>query len=726
MVINLDPELKQILNHIGKDEAVRREQMPDGTSVLHFEMTVGQPRDKYGLNVRSKEPVKLVFQKSYPTRAPKPYLREDFPRGVAHIQPAQTDEELAPQPCVVDEALDDYFATKGMPGLLDQLQVWLDNAAFGTLRSKDSFWEASRRDGVRFSLIMDLEKLNNSVNSTKGSLVRAAMLTEDETGSLFALADDENISVRQLTRLLEAKDIRSNVIVTWPNKNKISDAALFDEPQTLEDLLSTANSLGMKRVAKEIDEIANTLGSTGSQSVLFLVLAIRRPATVFKSGQDDCDIEFVAVTTLISPKELHVGRKTLFTADRSEKCYATQIIDVLSQAKQQDISNKSYSKSQNLFLAGCGSVGSKIGIHLAKSGFGDITLCDKAFFRPHHSVRMGVVAGRRLAAKAELVKLELNKLGHTPSTESDILDLEADGALTLPPETTLILDTTASPAVHNMLVRSTISPSSCRISCSYLFAEGRIGLFGLEGIDRQADLHDIHALFWSFWMNTDDKIRATSWGGFDKLDRINIGVGCGSMSMRLSDANTSLLVAGFANYLSDLMEQDVIEERAQISIARSDGYNVNWANLDASGFDVLKSDSGWKITISRDVSAKIENETNTYRPKETGGYLLGHINKNTRRISITDLLDAPPDSTRSENYFKLGVEGAKDDLLDLYDASLRGIQALGTWHSHPNGGNESQTDRETLKSIAQDMAGEPALLLIWRPEGFKLIMKDNY
>ena len=47
------------------------------------------------------------------------------------------------------------------------------------------------------------------------------------------------------------------------------------------------------------------------------------------------------------------------------------------------------------------------------------------------------------------------------------------------------------------------------------------------------------------------------------------------------------------------------------------------------------------------------------------------------------------------------------------------LMFVGTWHSHPLGGPHSGLDRETLRAIAKDAGGLPAVSLVWTPTGLR-------
>ena len=67
--------------------------------------------------------------------------------------------------------------------------------------------------------------------------------------------------------------------------------------------------------------------------------------------------------------------------------------------------------------------------------------------------------------------------------------------------------------------------------------------------------------------------------------------------------------------------------------------------------------------------------------------------------------------------FVLGTNGLVQNLRAANAASLGYLAFIGTWHSHPKGGPHSGIDRNTLRGIAEDAGGLPAVSLVWTPTG---------
>ena len=728
---NLKLELASIKEHIGGDTPVVLQENNDGSVDLCFEMEVALPREKEGLLIHEKEPVKLRFPSTYPLHPPRPLLRKDFPRAVAHVQPSIELDPTEIEPCVVDEKLETYFPVHGLSGLLTQLQFWLDNAAFDLLRSRDDRWEPARRNGLPFQIVLDHRVLAEKIGRRLGQIALGLDLVGEDILSAFGYTHDhQTLSIPQLADAIKDKRCGAGVIVAWPSDDhrNISTDTLFDQQMSVEQVLALAGHVGIHHLRSLLENLARHIGEADEKFLLFVILVVRRPKPVHQIENASLRYEFFPICCFFRTTHNAVTMRPTFTFDRQQPCYPAQIVDVFYPSRQQVLSGKSFSKNQHLFLVGCGSLGSKIAIQLGKSGFGEMTLCDYARLRPHNAGRMGIgiTDNRVLEPKVDLVARELEGLEHSVGVEKrSLAALVKGGQIVLPDQTTLLLDTTASPVVHNALIMNTVAPKECKLALASFYAGGRVAIFAIESVARKTDLHDIIALFWAHWARSSDEAVEAVWGDASSLERFATGLGCDSWTMIMSDANASLLAAGITEKLTKVLEKDTAEELPQISFATSDKMSVHWCDLDADYCIDVTCKADWKIKISTALANKIEQQARAQSPSETGGYILGFINKLAKRITITNFLAAPPDSHASPSEFTLGVEGATDALLRVNKRTFGNIRTLGTWHSHPKGGGASKTDTQTLHSLAREMGGEPAMLLIWRPEGLLAVMEDD-
>lgn len=107
------------------------------------------------------------------------------------------------------------------------------------------------------------------------------------------------------------------------------------------------------------------------------------------------------------------------------------------------------------------------------------------------------------------------------------------------------------------------------------------------------------------------------------------------------------------------------------------------------------------IYILKSLVKSILKETNAHYPLETGGMLLGYIEK--KNYYVLDLIEAGPDAVHKLNYFLPDSKFQQPILEQKFIKSNGLITFLGDWHSHPNEDSYmSKLDMETLKNISED------------------------
>jgi integrative and conjugative element protein (TIGR02256 family) len=158
-----------------------------------------------------------------------------------------------------------------------------------------------------------------------------------------------------------------------------------------------------------------------------------------------------------------------------------------------------------------------------------------------------------------------------------------------------------------------------------------------------------------------------------------------------------------------------------------DELGVLWRPIEVGPTETLRMrvDALWEIRIPQRVSQIMSEEMIRWGEIETGGVLMGRLSLYNRCFNIARLVEAPPDSTRSRNSFTLGVDGLKEKILKIHDASGGMLAYLGTWHSHPRGGDASEIDKGMIAQLRGLPFGAPALGLIVTPSGFRAIVDEG-
>jgi integrative and conjugative element protein (TIGR02256 family) len=139
----------------------------------------------------------------------------------------------------------------------------------------------------------------------------------------------------------------------------------------------------------------------------------------------------------------------------------------------------------------------------------------------------------------------------------------------------------------------------------------------------------------------------------------------------------------------------------------------------------LRIEAPWEIRIPQRASRIMFEEMNAWREIETGGVLMGRLSLYNHCFNIVRLVEAPPDSTRTRNSFTLGVEGLRAKIQEIHDKSGGMLAYLGTWHSHPLGGDASEIDKKMIAQLRGLPFGAPAVGLIVTPSGFRGIVDEG-
>jgi hypothetical protein len=385
--------------------------------------------------------------------------------------------------------------------------------------------------------------------------------------------------------------------------------------------------------------------------------------------------------------------------------------------------------SKPLVILGCGSLGSKIALHLGRAGFGAMTFVDNESMSPHNAARHALVEPISVLAppcKVTLMKTAFEALSHvqTRAFDVDAVAVFADPvqfSRAVPQDGALIVDATASLKV---LASETLSvamnESAARLARVALYGQGRCAVVLLEGRSRSGRVDDLTAFLFEHCRH-EIALRAGVAGDGSDPTRVFVGDNCRSLTAPMSDATVSRAAAMVGLQLERwLVDGLPVEARLCVGVADASGVGMSWISTALGPTTVLDvvDDGGWKIRVLHPVVQAIHADAIHWSPKETGGALLGRISHENRTITIAGIVNAPPDSIREPARFVLGTDGLVQGLREAHGNSVGYLAFIGTWHSHPQGGPHSGIDRETLRNIAENAGGLPAVSLVWTPTEF--------
>ena len=387
-------------------------------------------------------------------------------------------------------------------------------------------------------------------------------------------------------------------------------------------------------------------------------------------------------------------------------------------------------------LIGAGSLGSKIAMHLGRAGCAPSVVIDREIINPHNAARHALYPRVRnmqmlwMDTKARLLCDALNGLGQQSEaiTEDITAVISSDDGISRLRKPWVIVNTTASLVVREALAAAPAETLQARVVEGALYAQGRVGLLGIEGPERNPNLGDLIAEFYAV-CRENEALQSIIFGETEgELTRIGIGEGCGSLTMPMSDGQLSLHAAGMSEYLLERMRQGLPDDGGKliIGLLSETKLGVNWNTFAFGPVEHVTpaNTTDWKVRIHERAVNKITAEVARWPACETGGVLIGRLSEVSRTFNIVDVIAAPEDSTRSASEFVIGMNGLRKIINGYASSTNWALYCLGTWHSHVVMGGASATDRAAAKAMALARV-TPSVLLIRSPNGFEALIADQ-
>lgn len=684
--------------------------------------------------VKVLEEVRVSLWASFPWSSPTFTLREDFPRGFPHL--SSRSGKGRPIPCLVDGEPDEYFGQwglveAGIVQILSQLGAWLAKAATRSLMDPAQGWEPVLRYDLDDMLIADPRHLRNRITNKVGHLLLRSRYVQYPAGqgreAMILVSDEIAPSSGELKAFPYSSDKFSGesragdtvTVLFWPAVGTVSSEIHAEDIETLDDLAARAGDIGLgtafKRFLARMED--HWRGRSGNVVIpVGVVLCFRRPYNLI--GRDS-SIELLPYVFEISPNE---GRTTLVDGPDGKRVRAAKEVDRLSPELLRSISGTPDYGS--FAMIGCGSVGSKTALHLARAGACITALSDNRSLLPHNMARHALVREPLQRPKAEELAVELCPLGQRPSiylgdVSRDIIHPQARAKIA-PPGTATLVNTTASLIVRESLSLVSKDDLPARMTEVALFGRGRGGFILMEGPRRNPTLADLEVVM-SAEVNPEERTLL-----FDPkfgLTEVQIGDGCGSLTMRSTDMRLSAMTALAVEQLADLVHAGGGDGAIAIG-AQDDVGTTSWRRIAVPEMLEIPVEGGnWRLRIASNVVDRMREQIALYPGVESGGLMLGSCSARTMVITVVDLLDAPSDSTRSASLFVLGKAGLKHAIAKRYEESGKRLIDVGTWHSHLAEMGPSAIDRNTAKDLAHERP-PPAVLLIVTPLSFHALMHE--
>lgn len=738
--------ISDAIDQLGRHEGITRVCEPfyacDATWV-EIEVPVELPsREKINevssTGVFSVETCFLAFPHDWPLSAPRPLLREDFPLNLPHINPHSKGDLV--YPCIYEGSLDELLYRFGLDGIIDQLIGWLHSAAAGTLLDLAHGWEPVRRDNCPSIVVFDSDRIIK-LAPHDGSITRVNARYYSFDDGIYAVLGETESSAESP---IFTQEIRENDTGKWglgditvfvvqaPYIDGSPQVMSHYSPESVTDLptlFSRASALNIndQSLSDTIESHYRSVVIPADQDprtwqhgvYTVVILLVQRPAPLVGSTDRSIELMPYVVRHQFDPDKLFEPNISVHAAFHSHALTSELLV------KTSGLSIDP--KSKSIVIIGCGSLGSKIGMHLGRSGFGSMTFLDKETFSPHNAARYGVSGLFSLPAppkKSLIMKMAFEDLSHvkTRALDCDAVKLFSDHEIfsETVPETSLIVDTTASLQVMAAEVQSeSLNSSSSRLARVVMYGQGRSVVLGIEAIERRSRIDDIFTFLFDM-CRRDEVLRSSIKGETGDLTRVFVGDNCSSLTMPMTDGTVSR-AASLAGLQIEQWLAGKLPETAMLCYGTTsiDNIGMSWNAVTIGETTVLEvpEDGGWSVRVLHHVSEEIRRDSEKWGDLETGGALIGRVCFENRSIIIGGVVTAPSDSIRELARFILGTEELVHALKCANRDSLGHMAFIGTWHSHPKGGPHSGIDRETLQKIAVDAGGLPAVSLVWSPEG---------
>ena len=689
----------------------------DGMIALAIEIDIDLPSlgNFDGIDIRPIEPILLVFDlKDYPWVAPRVYTdRLSFPKDqLAHLYIAKKDRP--PSFCLVRGNFDDWYATKRATDLVIRTKNWLRDAATGELSTDNSQFDPMRLEGYYKTFLYDYDSIANIVNNK-----RSLFENGNTAIAIFRRLDNKTY---QFTKQITAENFSDSIIeiqsafkkeyeelktdhyhigyIVWSSDDKVCKHYLIDMPKDFKNFRYYCNSYGIDLT--QLESIDTKLNLNIFKGIPVIV-AIRRPNKVI--GYDGT-IEFsnhIMILDSTEKSESKIDDNVLL-----EFCSHNQ---PLTQKMAKQISGASPSNELSLVL-GCGALGSKIVMHLARSGQQQLILSDPDVISPHNMTRHALLGNQIGMNKATAIVEAINQI--FPDQKTGIHALETSGLFLIKSKLISLkwlFDFTTSENVQNALINESIltTLNICRANISDL---GDLGIMVIEGTERNPRIDDLQVYLYSLY---DEMPKIQEWlkredeNAFRTVS-VNVGVGCNSETTILADDKISSHAAYFSAIIKRQMKNKSQKGKIFLNrISDRQSYSIETNEIDVKPFIILRAvnDATWSIRFMDGIIERMTTQMNKAGKKETGGVFIGVVNYKTKTIHVTNLIDATSDSKSNPVCFFRGHKGLPEMIQSIREKSGNQLGYIGEWHTHPHGPNGlSETDMQTVRMFKSDFEKE--------------------
>jgi hypothetical protein len=376
-------------------------------------------------------------------------------------------------------------------------------------------------------------------------------------------------------------------------------------------------------------------------------------------------------------------------------------------------------------VLGVGALGSRCVEILARQGFSKGVLIDHDRLFPHNTGRHALLGCSVGWPKAPQMATFLNGMHDFVEETNEVGFTSVAESFAMPPsgnvESALraadcVFDFSASVAVSrglssldgiNRCISAFLTPGADTLFIHVEDGERNIRLDWLEAIALRAIVED--GRLNGAYLNEGSKI----W----------FGGPCREVSTVLPNENVALFAAVWAGFVTRHHASG--DAHCVAYTMNPDTMELSMVGLSVSK-PIVKVVNGWTVKYDETLIAHLKVLRAERLPNETGGVLLGIIDREAKTCCVVIGSGSPPDSEEWPQSYVRGVVGLKSFVDDVAARTAGQLQYIGEWHSHPSGASStpSQTDLIALDKLKATMVREglPAVAFVIGEEAEPFIL----
>lgn len=360
-------------------------------------------------------------------------------------------------------------------------------------------------------------------------------------------------------------------------------------------------------------------------------------------------------------------------------------------------------------VIGAGSLGSALLSLWGRSGWGQWSVIDNDYIRPHNLSRHVALAQHIGWAKVEVVTSLQNAvmpgLNRITPIVADACGSASAAVEAAVREAEVVIDASASLDYPRLASTRDLLP---RHASLFVTPNSQSVVALIEDTERTQRLRTLEAQYYRALMTQ-------AWGQEHLAGSPTFwsGASCRDISMVMPYSRLMVAAATLAEEVPALLRSP----RANVRVwARRPG--VGSIDVHDVPVEVERRFTLGELSVYVDEGMQrwLFDQRQRSLPAETGGVLLGYYDLNVHELVLVAALAAPPDSVATAGSFERGIEGLKAQVADAARRTAGVVQYVGEWHSHPPGvaATPSHDDLYQLIHLALAMGDEglPGVQLI--------------